>query len=284
MTLGAPEAKDGYQLAPLTLPSDGTTTVTGTIAVPSRPGKKPASAADGQPADRLASPGQPATTVAPRRLFGEVERLAKAGVVVMTIESAADATQHRELKSPYLGLFNLLSLRAFLVGRGSIVITTTPAFARRSTSPVRRRGRSGRGRLAGRGEVGQRAVHQQRSPASCRAGSGLQSSRHSRRPVAREAQRRELIAVLRLRCAERHRDARRAGHTRRAGERGGCRWPAWSAAASRQPLLAMVAGAAATLAARVRVSDATVSPWNVVATWPVGRDDHVRWTLRPEEA
>ena len=117
VTLGAPEAKDGYQLAPLTLPSDGTTTVTGTIAVPSRPGKKPGALLMDSPLTDLASPGQPATTVAPLRLFGEVERLAKAGVVVMTIDPRPTPPGTESVKSPYLGLFNLLSLRAFLVGR-----------------------------------------------------------------------------------------------------------------------------------------------------------------------
>ncbi len=41
---------------------------------------------------------------------------------------------------------------------------------------------------------------------------------HRRRSVAGQRQRRELIAVLRLRSAEGHRDTRRAGYTRRAGQ------------------------------------------------------------------
>ena len=39
------------------------------------------------------------------------------GVVVMAIEPRPTPRGTENLKSPYLGLFNLLSLRAFLVGR-----------------------------------------------------------------------------------------------------------------------------------------------------------------------
>jgi len=118
VTPGAPETKDGYQLSALTFRSDGTTTVAGKIAVPSRPGRKPAALLMDSPLTDLPAPSEPtASRAAPGRLTGEVERLAKAGVVVMTIDPRPTPPGTESLKSPYLGLFNLLSLRAFLVGR-----------------------------------------------------------------------------------------------------------------------------------------------------------------------
>ena len=116
--LSAPEAKDGYQLSTLTFPSDGETMVAGRFAAPNGPGKKPAALLMDSPSiDVGMATSSPAGASAPGRLTGEVERLAKAGVVVMTIDPRPTPAGTESLKSPYLGFFNLLSLRAFLVGR-----------------------------------------------------------------------------------------------------------------------------------------------------------------------
>jgi dienelactone hydrolase len=115
---GVSEAKEGYRISALTFPSDGGTVVAGTIAVPDRPGKKPAALLMDSPVIDPA-PGTASTlrATAAGRLTGEVERLAKAGVVVFTIDPRPTPAGSESLKSPYLGFFNLLSLRAFLVGR-----------------------------------------------------------------------------------------------------------------------------------------------------------------------
>src|SRR6202051_2429387 len=46
-----------------------------------------------------------------------MDRLARAVRVLMTIESRPTPAGTESIKSPYLGVFNLLSLRAFLVGK-----------------------------------------------------------------------------------------------------------------------------------------------------------------------
>jgi hypothetical protein len=90
----------------ISMQSDAGMEVTGLLAIPARAGRKPAAVLmDSQGKDALARPN------------GAVERLANEGVVVMVIEPRPTPPGTESLKSPYLGIFNLLSLRAFLVGR-----------------------------------------------------------------------------------------------------------------------------------------------------------------------
>lgn len=79
--------------------------VTAYVAAPSASGLKPAVLIlDAQPEKRIA-PGS------------DFDRLAKAGRVVMVLGPEPSPPGTEGLKSPYLGPFNLLSLRAFLVGK-----------------------------------------------------------------------------------------------------------------------------------------------------------------------
>jgi cephalosporin-C deacetylase-like acetyl esterase len=106
------EPRDGYRMdviaIPSVIPSATPSTVAelpGLIAVPNRGRRKPAMLiVDSQPvAKMLAS--------------SEVDRLAKEGNVVMAFEPTPAPPGTEGLKSPYLGSFNLLSLRASLVGK-----------------------------------------------------------------------------------------------------------------------------------------------------------------------
>ncbi len=105
--------KGSYRLHTLSMRSDDGTEVAGAIAVPDGPGRKPgALLMDSQSAE------SPADTLRPVEPLGsQVDRLAKDGVVVMTIAARPTPPGTESVKSPYLGIFNLLSLRAFLVGR-----------------------------------------------------------------------------------------------------------------------------------------------------------------------
>jgi hypothetical protein len=51
---------------------------------------------------------------------GDMDRLAKAGRIVMLIDPRPTPPGTESIKSPYLGPFNLLSLRSFLVGKSII--------------------------------------------------------------------------------------------------------------------------------------------------------------------
>jgi cephalosporin-C deacetylase-like acetyl esterase len=99
VTTAATEQNGGYRISTISLMSDGETSVPGTLAIPDSQSAKPAVLLLGS-----APPG-------------EVERLAKSGRIVMTLEARPAPAGTESIKSPYLGLFNLLSLRAFLVGR-----------------------------------------------------------------------------------------------------------------------------------------------------------------------
>jgi cephalosporin-C deacetylase-like acetyl esterase len=106
VTMGQQTQNDGYTVRNISMKSDAGMELNGLIALPARAGRKPAALLmDSQGKDALAKPG------------GVVERLAQEGVVVMAIEPRPTPPGTESLKSPYLGLFNLLSLRAFLVGR-----------------------------------------------------------------------------------------------------------------------------------------------------------------------
>jgi cephalosporin-C deacetylase-like acetyl esterase len=97
------EARDGYRMDTIAIP--GVVELPGLIAVPNRRGRKPAVLiVDSQPVAKMLADS-------------EVDRLAKAGNVVMAFEPTPAPPGTEGLKSPYLGPFNLLSLRASLVGK-----------------------------------------------------------------------------------------------------------------------------------------------------------------------
>jgi cephalosporin-C deacetylase-like acetyl esterase len=98
------EQRQGYRVDKVTLQSeDGE--VLAWVAIPSAPGLKPAVLmVDSQP-EKLTVAG------------GDFDRLAKSGKVVMALGPKPSPPGTEGLKSPYLGPFNLLSLRAFLVGK-----------------------------------------------------------------------------------------------------------------------------------------------------------------------
>jgi dienelactone hydrolase len=90
---------EGYRIETLSMKSDASMEVSGLVAIPDGNSVKPAILM----LDSLANP--------------DVERLAKAGRIVMLIEARPTPPGTESIKSPYLGPFNLLSLRAFLVGK-----------------------------------------------------------------------------------------------------------------------------------------------------------------------
>ncbi|MGD0870262.1 MAG: pectate lyase [Bryobacteraceae bacterium] len=96
----ASEAREGYRVETVSLASDAGMEVTGFLAVPDGAGLKPAVLLlDAQPQG------------------ADFERLARAGRIVLLIEPRPTPPGTESIKSPYLGSFNLLSLRAFLVGK-----------------------------------------------------------------------------------------------------------------------------------------------------------------------
>ena len=98
------EKRDGYRIDTVRLQSeDGEATAL--VAVPQTAGLRPAVLMlDAQP-EKLIAPGS------------DFDRLAKSGHVVMALGPKPSPPGAEGLKSPYLGPFNLLSLRAFLVGK-----------------------------------------------------------------------------------------------------------------------------------------------------------------------
>jgi len=94
--------RDGYRIETISMKSDGGTEVSGLAAIPE-------GAAKAKPA--LLMMDFAAHSEA------EVDRLAKAGSIVMLIEPRPTPAGTESIKSPYLGVFNLLSLRSFLVGK-----------------------------------------------------------------------------------------------------------------------------------------------------------------------
>lgn len=89
-----------YRLDSIAIQSDGLE-LPGKIAIPQSPGRKPAILMVAPLAD----------------IQTEFDRLAQAGRIVMQFEPTPAPPGTEGLKSPYLGPFNLLSLRAFLVGK-----------------------------------------------------------------------------------------------------------------------------------------------------------------------
>jgi len=95
------EQRAGYRFQTVALHSDGATEVPGILAVPDRGGAKPAV---------LIMSAQPPAT-------SDIEALVAANRVVLALQPRPTPAGTESIKSPYLGPFNLLGMRAFLVGR-----------------------------------------------------------------------------------------------------------------------------------------------------------------------
>ena len=94
------EQRDGYRLQTISMKSDGDTALPGWIGIP-----------DGTDVKNVVLRMDDSLTST------EVERIAKAGTLVMALLPRPTPVGTESIKSQYLGIFNLLSLRAFLVGK-----------------------------------------------------------------------------------------------------------------------------------------------------------------------
>jgi dienelactone hydrolase len=104
-TVGTTE-REGYRLDALTMRTDDGLDLVGLLAVPERAGNGRAMLVlDSRPVEGVAAAG------------GEVERLARAGWLVLVLQPRATPAWVDEIKSPLLGPHYLLSLRARLVGK-----------------------------------------------------------------------------------------------------------------------------------------------------------------------
>jgi dienelactone hydrolase len=101
LTIRSSDRRPGYRYDTVSLKSDGATEVPGLLAVPERTGVKPAVL--------LLSAQPPAASL--------IESLTSAGRVVLALQPRPTPVGTESIKSPYLGPFNLLNMRAFLVGR-----------------------------------------------------------------------------------------------------------------------------------------------------------------------
>ena len=113
----AGEQRDGYRIETTSLRSATGIGLGVLVAIPNGAGRKPAVLwMDSQAKEKMAAAG------------GDVDRLAKGGRVVMVLEAQPWPQGTESIKSPYLGAFNLLSLRAFLVGKTIVGIRTDDAL------------------------------------------------------------------------------------------------------------------------------------------------------------
>jgi cephalosporin-C deacetylase-like acetyl esterase len=98
--------RGSYRLETIGLRTDEGIDVSGVLAVPKKAGRKRAMLLlDPTPRDEAAAPG------------GQLDRLASGGEIVFLFQPRPTLPGKEELKSPLLGHFNLLSLRAMLVGK-----------------------------------------------------------------------------------------------------------------------------------------------------------------------
>lgn len=101
MAVQSSEQRAGYRLETVSLKSDGDTELPGVLAVPDQTGSKPAVLMlSSQPPD-----------------IGKIEDLVKTNSIVLALQPRPTPVGTESIKSPYLGVFNLLSLRAFLAGK-----------------------------------------------------------------------------------------------------------------------------------------------------------------------
>ena len=110
VAIKAIEQRASYRVETIAMTSDDNTEVAGYVAVPNL-------IASAMPAILMMDTGPSSSLVAPG---GDVDRLAKAGRIVMVFDARPTPPGTESIKSPYLGAFNLLSLRSFLVGKSII--------------------------------------------------------------------------------------------------------------------------------------------------------------------
>jgi len=110
VSINSTEQRSSYRLETIAMTSDENMEISGYVAVPN-----------------LITSAMPAVLMMDTRLSssliaagGDVDRLAKAGRVVMVFDARPTPPGTESIKSPYLGAFNLLSLRSFLVGKSII--------------------------------------------------------------------------------------------------------------------------------------------------------------------
>jgi len=113
----ATENRSGYRLESTSLHSATGLQLGVFLAIPDHPGRKPAMLwMDSQSKEKMAAVG------------GDVDRLATSGNLVVVLQAQPWPLGAESIKSPYLGSFNLLSLRAFLVGKSLLGIRTGDAI------------------------------------------------------------------------------------------------------------------------------------------------------------
>ena len=110
VSINSTEQRSSYRLETIAMTSDENMEISGYVAVPN-----------------LITSAMPAVLMMDTRLSssliaagGDVDRFAKAGRVVMVFDARPTPPGTESIKSPYLGAFNLLSLRSFLVGKSII--------------------------------------------------------------------------------------------------------------------------------------------------------------------
>jgi cephalosporin-C deacetylase-like acetyl esterase len=101
LAITSSERRAGYRYDSVALKSDGSTELPGILVIPDGAGTRPAVL--------LMSAQPPAVSL--------VATLAKANRVLLALQPRPTPVGTESIKSPYLGPFNLLSMRAFLVGR-----------------------------------------------------------------------------------------------------------------------------------------------------------------------
>jgi len=102
----ATEPRTGYRIEAINLRGEDGIDVSGYAGIPESAGAKPAVLMLAyQPRDRFAAAG------------GDFDRLVQSGRIVVVVQPRPSNPGTEGLKSPLLGVFNLLSLRAFLVGK-----------------------------------------------------------------------------------------------------------------------------------------------------------------------
>jgi cephalosporin-C deacetylase-like acetyl esterase len=110
VAINATEQRTSYRVETIAMTSDDNSEIAGYVAVPN-----------------LITSAMPAILMMDTRLSSsliaagsDVDRMAKAGRVVMVFDARPTPPGTESIKSPYLGPFNLLSLRSFLVGKSII--------------------------------------------------------------------------------------------------------------------------------------------------------------------
>jgi hypothetical protein len=110
VAINATEQRASYRVETIAMTSDNDTQVAGYVAVPNL-------IASAMPAILMMNTRPSSSLIA---VGGDVDRLAKAGRIVMVFDARPTPPGTESIKSPYLGPFNLLSLRSFLVGKSII--------------------------------------------------------------------------------------------------------------------------------------------------------------------